>query len=64
MECIRCQGWMVEDHFFDCEGTQGFIWMRGWRCVNSGHAVDPLLEANRRLNELTLRALPQEEPAY
>jgi hypothetical protein len=25
MECRRCQGLMVEDHFFDFEGTQGFM---------------------------------------
>jgi hypothetical protein len=54
MECIRCQGLMVEDHFFDFEGTQGFMWMKGWRCMHCGHAADPLLEANRRLHEATM----------
>ena len=38
------------------------MWMRGWRCVNCGHAVDPLIAANHRLNALTMVALPQEEP--
>jgi hypothetical protein len=56
MNCPRCQGLMMEDHFFDCEGTQGFMWMRGWRCVDCGHAVDPLIDANRRLNALTMLA--------
>lgn len=29
MECLRCQGLMVEDHFFDLEGTQDFMWGKG-----------------------------------
>jgi hypothetical protein len=53
MTCLRCQGLMVEDHFFDFEGTYGLMWMKGWRCLNCGYAVDPLLEANRRLHEST-----------
>ena len=64
MNCTRCQGLMTEDHFFDCEDTEGLMWMRGWRCVNCGHAVDPLIEANRRLQEMTVLALPHEEPEY
>jgi hypothetical protein len=42
---------MREDHFFDFEGTQGFMWMRGWRCIICGYAADPLREANHRLRE-------------
>jgi hypothetical protein len=26
------------------------MWMRGWRCMNCGHAADPIIEANRRLH--------------
>ena len=58
MNCARCQGVMREDQFFDCEGTDGLMWMRGWRCVDCSHAVDPLIDANRRLNALTHLALP------
>ena len=61
MECIRCRGLMVEDHFFDLEGTQGFMWMKGWRCMNCGHAEDPLTEANRRLHAATVLVRPSEE---
>jgi hypothetical protein len=50
MTYLRCQGLMVEDHFFDYEGTSGFMWMRGWRCMNCGHAADSTIEANRRLH--------------
>lgn len=53
MECRRCQGLMAEHDFFDLEGTQGFMWMKGWRCMNCGHAEDPLRAANLRLHEAT-----------
>ena len=61
MECIRCRGLMVEDHFFDLEGTQNFMWMKGWRCMNCGHAADPLTAANRRLREATVLVRPSDE---
>jgi hypothetical protein len=61
MRCIRCQGLMVEDYFFDFEGTQGFRWMECWRCLNCGHAMDPLIEANCRLHEATVLVRPSGE---
>ena len=64
MNCKNCLGLMTEDHFFDCAGTDGLMWMRGWRCVNCGHAENPLIEANRRLHEMTMLPLPHEEPEY
>ena len=64
MECTRCRGLMVEDHFIDLHGTGGLMWMRGWRCMNCGHVVDPLIEANRRLEAATLRAMAHEELGY
>lgn len=54
MECVQCQGLMVEHDFFNLEGTQGFMWMRGWRCMHCGYAADPLIEVNRRLHEATV----------
>ena len=62
MECTRCQGLMVEDQFFDFEGAYGFMWMKGWRCMNCGHAADPLIEANHRLHEATVLVRPSEVP--
>ena len=56
MTCRRCQGWMAEDQFIDLEGTHGFMWMKGWRCMNYGYAADPVMEANRRLHEATVGA--------
>ena len=61
MECIRCQGLMVEDQFFDFEGALGFMWMKGWRCMNCGHAADPVIEANHRLHEATVLVRTSEE---
>ena len=58
MHCRRCQGLMVEEQFFDLEETQGFMWMKGWRCGDCGQAENPLREANRRLNALTQLTLP------
>jgi hypothetical protein len=51
MTCVCCQGLMREDHFFDCDRAQGFMWMMGWRCTICGYAADPLREANYRLCE-------------
>lgn len=51
MYCMRCCGLMAEDHFFDFGATGAFMWMKGWRCMNCGYAVDPIMEANRRLHE-------------
>ena len=58
MNCKHCQGVMREEQFFDCEGIPGLMWMRGWKCVNCGHAVKPLKEATRLLKEVTMHALP------
>ena len=30
--------------------------MKAWRCMNCGHAVDAVAEANRRLLEATIGA--------
>ena len=61
MECIRCQSLMVEDQFFDFEGELGFMWIKGWRCMNCGHAADPVIEANHCLHEATVLVRPSEE---
>ena len=62
MNCTRCQGWMIEDHFLDFEGTEGYMWMEGWRCLNCGHTVDPVIEANHRLTKAGVPVQSCEEP--
>jgi hypothetical protein len=47
MNCTRCQGLMVQEHFFDMEGTSGHTWSNSQRCMNCGHAHDAVIERNR-----------------
>ena len=61
MRCKRCEGLMAEDQFYDFEGTQGFMWMKGWRCMNCGHALDSVIEANHRLRGATIFGPSPEE---
>jgi hypothetical protein len=49
MSCERCQGTMVEDHLIDLEDSDGLMWITAWRCINCGHVVDSVMEANRQL---------------
>jgi hypothetical protein len=48
---------MHEDRFYDFVATQHFMWTKGWRCLNCGHAVDPTKEADRRLHHISNDAL-------
>jgi|MudIll2142460700_1097286.scaffolds.fasta_scaffold01271_11 DNA-directed RNA polymerase subunit RPC12/RpoP len=56
MTCRRCQGEVGEAQFLDLELTQDIMWMRGWRCSDCGHAIDPSREASRRLRASNQRA--------
>ena len=47
MQCPRCQGTMIVDHFVDM-ATSGEIWMPGWRCLLCGEIIDPLIEHHRQ----------------
>ncbi len=47
MNCSRCQGLMVSDHFLDFEGTIGHMWASGYRCMNCGNVHDPVIEQHR-----------------
>ena len=42
MQCPRCQGTMIVDHFVDM-ATSGEIWMPGWRCLMCGEIIDPII---------------------
>ena len=64
MNCSRCRGLMVKDHFMDFEGTMGHMWLTSWRCMNCGHVHDPMIERNRQLAQAELQALPISEPDY
>lgn len=51
MQCFRCNGLMLADRFLDAQGTSGFTWVEGWRCLNCGLISDPLIDQNRSLHE-------------
>jgi len=48
MKCDRCQGFMLQDSFLDMEESFEGMWLRAWRCLNCGHAVDAVMLANRQ----------------
>ena len=62
MNCSRCRGLMTRDHFMDFEGTAGFMWMAGWRCLNCGHIYDPVIERNRQRPQPVVQTVPDEQP--
>lgn len=47
MNCSRCHGLMVREHFLDFDGTYGHMWANGYRCMNCGNVHDPLIEQHR-----------------
>jgi uncharacterized Zn finger protein len=48
MTCTRCQGCMAKDYFIDLMESAESMWMAGWRCLNCGNVLDPVVEKNRR----------------
>ena len=54
MQCVRCNGLMVEDRFMDLRDDTGQIEFGGWRCVVCGNIADPIIVANRK-NPPTVR---------
>jgi len=48
MNCHRCHGCMVRDHFVDLQESGGEWWTTTWRCINCGYVLDAVLEQNRR----------------
>ena len=73
MNCTRCHGLMVKDHFMDFEGTHGHMWASAYRCMNCGNVHDSVIEQHRRMKQpqvVTLRTtqrseelVPEEQPA-
>ena len=47
MTCTRCQGCMAKDHFMDLLESAEGMWMDGWRCLNCGNVLDPVMKRNR-----------------
>lgn len=50
MRCLRCDGLMVSEKFDEPVGLESRDHKdAGWRCINCGAIVDPVIAANRRL---------------
>ena len=58
MTCQRCKGCMARDHFLDLMESGGEWWPSSWRCINCGYVLDPVLEQNRRKQQVTRPAAP------
>lgn len=48
MRCFKCNGVMVREKFYDADGD-GF---NGWRCINCGVIIDPIIMENARIQAL------------
>ena len=46
MRCYRCMGMMVKQIFEDFIETGDFFFV-GWRCVNCGEIIDPVIAINK-----------------
>ena len=50
MRCARCDGLMVPEKFEDFEGLGSSDHeYAGWRCIDCGALVDPVIAEHRRL---------------
>jgi len=43
---------MAKDHFLDLMESAESMWLAGWRCLNCGNVFDPVMERNRRGQEM------------
>lgn len=67
MTCLRCDGLMVHEKFEDLDG----LWssdheFTGWRCLNCGAIVDPVIAAHKRITSsvvASIQALTTEHDA-
>ena len=50
MSCTRCQGLMLEESMIDLEAGYGEMWSRSWRCFNSGHRDDAVIQHHRQVH--------------
>ena len=47
MCCKRCNGLMIRDSFLDLRDDTGRFNFEGWRCLNCGEVVDPVVLTHR-----------------
>jgi len=49
MQCQRCQGCMIRDHFIDLLNGSGELDFTGWRCLNCGDITDSVILRHHQL---------------
>lgn len=59
MTCHRCEGFMVQDDYFQLVESDRRL--AAWRCVLCGDVVDPVIEANKK-QQLAGVASPVDSP--
>ena len=58
MRCARCGGLMVREKFEDFEGLGSSDHeFTGWRCLNCGAIVDPVIAAHRRITSSVVASI-------
>jgi uncharacterized Zn finger protein len=45
---------MAKDHFIDLMESAESMWIAGWRCLNCGNVLDPVMERNRRGHKMAV----------
>mgnify|MGYP001444585718 CR=1 FL=1 len=63
MNCSRCHGLMVREHFLDFDGTIGQTQASGHRCMNCGNVHDPVIE-HHRLARIPQKLVPPSHALY
>ncbi len=58
MNCIRCQGLMLEEQMIDMEAGYGEMWTHSWRCFNCGHRDDAVLQHHRQVHAQSMAGSP------
>ena len=56
--CLRCDGLMVFELFEDFEGLSSDYEFTGWRCLNCGAIVDPVIAAHRHITSSVVTPTP------
>lgn len=47
MSCQRCKGYMIREAFIDLRDDTGHLSFDGWKCINCGEVVDPVVLTHR-----------------
>jgi hypothetical protein len=48
VRCTRCRGLMVPVRLEETAGATSGSFLTGWRCLQCGEVLDPVIEANRK----------------